>query len=251
MGGQPADVLVPAVSDLTATRLRRVGHKGADHLAPGNTRASFDAALAADVDMIEFDVLPEDQRALDTTRLLLAHDYEHDLSAAPTLEEGLDHLASPAFAGVDLDVDLKLPGYEARVVRALQERDLVGRTLVSSMYMSSLVAVRALEPALRLGWSVPRVRRDYTKSIVWAIPVYGAAAWVRRRLPATAARHLGEGRCDAVMAHWRLITPSLVSTVRDAGGELYVWTVDDAALIRRLAGLGVTGVITNDPRLFA
>ena len=52
------------------------------------------------------------------------------------------------------------------------------------------------------------------------------------------------------MAHWRLITPSLVSTVRDAGGELYVWTVDDAARIRRLAGLGVTGVITNDPRLF-
>ncbi len=250
MGGHPADVLGPAVSDLTATRLRRVGHKGADHLAPGNTRASFDAALAAGVDMIEFDVLPEDQRALDTTRLLLAHDYEHDVSAAPTLDEGLDHLTSPAFAGVDLDVDLKLPGYEARVVRALQERDLVERTLVSSMYMRSLVVIRALEPGLRLGWSVPRVRRDYTRSAVWALPVYGAAAWVRRRLPGVAARHLGEGRCDAVMAHWRLITPTLVNAVRGAGGELYVWTVDDAARIRTLAGLGVTGVITNDPRLF-
>ena len=40
--------------------LRRVGHKGADHIAPGNTAASFDAAVAAGVDMIEFDVLPED-----------------------------------------------------------------------------------------------------------------------------------------------------------------------------------------------
>ena len=39
--------------------LRRVGHKGADLIAPGNTLASFDAALAAGVDMIEFDVLPE------------------------------------------------------------------------------------------------------------------------------------------------------------------------------------------------
>ena len=38
--------------------LRRVGHKGADLIAPGNTIASFDAALAAGVDMIEFDVLP-------------------------------------------------------------------------------------------------------------------------------------------------------------------------------------------------
>jgi glycerophosphoryl diester phosphodiesterase len=38
--------------------------------------------------------------------------------------------------------------------------------------------------------------------------------------------------------------------VAESGGELYVWTVDDAARIRRLEALGVTGVITNDPRLF-
>ena len=38
--------------------LRRVGHKGADLIAPGNTRESFDAALEACVDMIECDVLP-------------------------------------------------------------------------------------------------------------------------------------------------------------------------------------------------
>ncbi len=52
------------------------------------------------------------------------------------------------------------------------------------------------------------------------------------------------------MAHWRLVTPRLVATVKDGGGELYVWTVDDAKRIRRLEDLGVTGVITNDPRLF-
>jgi glycerophosphoryl diester phosphodiesterase len=38
--------------------------------------------------------------------------------------------------------------------------------------------------------------------------------------------------------------------VRRAGGELYVWTVDDAATIRRFEAMGVTGIITNDPRLF-
>ena len=59
---QPHDLLVPAMSELTrAAPLRRVGHKGADLIAPGNTPASFDAALAAGVDMIEFDVLPEDR----------------------------------------------------------------------------------------------------------------------------------------------------------------------------------------------
>ena len=39
--------------------LKRIGHKGADHIAPGNTLESFDAALAAGVDMVEFDVLPD------------------------------------------------------------------------------------------------------------------------------------------------------------------------------------------------
>ena len=53
------------------------------------------------------------------------------------------------------------------------------------------------------------------------------------------------------MAHWALVTPRLVRAVRAAGGELYVWTVDEPARIGRLERLGVTGVITNDPRLFA
>jgi glycerophosphoryl diester phosphodiesterase len=51
--------------------------------------------------------------------------------------------------------------------------------------------------------------------------------------------------------NWRVVTPALVDAVLAAGGEIYAWTVDDAAEIRRLADEGVTGVITNDPRLFA
>jgi glycerophosphoryl diester phosphodiesterase len=230
--------------------VRRVGHKGADLIAPGNTRESFDAALAAGVHMIEFDVLPEDLHAPETTGLRLAHDYTHDLSVAPTLDEGLDHLAGEAFAGVELDVDLKLPGYEARVVEALRARGMIGRTLVSTQYMRSLIELRALEPALRLGWSVPRVRRDYTQSWLYRLPAYSALFYLRRKLPGAARAHLEAGRCDAVMAHWRLVTPALLEAVSGAGGELYVWTVDDASRIRSLEALGVTGVITNDPRLF-
>jgi glycerophosphoryl diester phosphodiesterase len=74
--------------------------------------------------------------------------------------------------------------------------------------------------------------------------------YLRRRVVRAARAHLAAGRCDAVMAHYRLVTPALVKAVREEGGELYVWTVDDADHIRRLERLGVTGVITNDPRLF-
>jgi glycerophosphoryl diester phosphodiesterase len=230
--------------------LKRVGHKGADLIAPGNTGESFDAALAAGVDMIEFDVLPEHRDG--TGRLILAHDYRDAHRREPTtLEEGLDHLAAAAFAGIDLDVDLKLPGYEERVVEALRERGMLERALVSSQYPESLAAVRAAEPALRLGWSVPRAQRDYTRARPWiALPARAALAVVRRVLPGRAAAALRAGRCDAIMAHRFLVTPRLVRAVREAGGELYVWTVDDAGEIRRLESLGVTGVITNDPRLF-
>jgi hypothetical protein len=98
--------------------VRRVGHKGADHIAPGNTPASFDAALACGVDMIEFDILPEDPKAPATSRLVLAHDYGTAVRGAHSLEDGLAHLASSPFDGVELDVDLKLPGYEERVERS-------------------------------------------------------------------------------------------------------------------------------------
>jgi glycerophosphoryl diester phosphodiesterase len=230
--------------------MKRVGHKGADLIVPGNTPASFDAALATGVDMIEFDVLPEDWRQPARTRLLLAHDYAGDLRVATSLADGLAHLTRPEFAGVELVVDLKLPGYEARVVEALRVAGLVERALVSSAWMRSLVAVRALEPRLRLGWSVPRARRDYTASRLWLLPALSALAYLRTRVPRAAAEALRARRCDALMAHWRLVTPRLVRTVRDAGGELYVWTVDDPDRIAALERLGVSAVITNDPRLF-
>lgn len=227
--------------------LRRVGHKGADLIAPGNTLASFEAALAAGVDMIEFDVLPERGGG---DRLLLAHDYTV-VSGAPTLEEGLAAFASEAYDGVELDVDLKLPGYEERVVSALRAFGLVDRALISTQYVDSLRVLRSVAgSSVRLGWSVPRVRRDYTSSRLTVAPALVVLGAYRALLPGRATRALRSGLCDALMAHWRLVTPRLARAVVRAGGELFVWTVDDLPSIRRFADLGVTGVITNDPRLF-
>jgi glycerophosphoryl diester phosphodiesterase len=218
------------------TRPRRVGHKGAAHLAPGNTLASFDAALAHDVDMIEFDVLSEKVDGSGRTPL--------------TLDQALEHLAGEEFAHVEIDLDVKLPGYELQVLDALRAAGLVDRTLVSGMYPSALARVRAAEPSLRLGLSVPRVRRDYTTDLLTAIPALAILTGYRAMLPRHARAALEAGAVDAIMAHWRVVTPALVRAVAGAGGELYVWTVDDAARIAKLTELGVSAIITNDPRLF-
>jgi glycerophosphoryl diester phosphodiesterase len=236
------------MSELSRAGLRRVGHKGADLIAPGNTYASFDAALAAGVDMIEFDVLPERNGA----RLLLAHDYEDAAERSPhTLEEGLAHLTSEAFTGIELDVDLKLPGYELRVLEVLRAYGVIDRVLISSQYRSSLETIRAANAGVRLGWSVPKLRRDPFRSRALALPALAGLYAMRTVLPWQAARAIRARRCDALMAHWRLVTPTLVRAVRGAGGEIYVWTVDELPQMRTLERLGVTGVITNDPRLFA
>jgi glycerophosphoryl diester phosphodiesterase len=231
--------------------LLRIGHKGADLIAPGNTLGSFDAALAHGVHMIEFDILAEFHDRPGEGRLVLAHDYTDGVDVALDLDAGLAHLASGPFARIALDVDLKLPGYEARVVDALCTHGLLERTLVSTMYMRSLVRLRELEPALRLGWSVPRVKRDYASWPGLQLPAYAGVVYLRRKVVHAARRHLSAGRCDALMVNWRLVTRGLVRAVREEGGELYVWTVDDASRIRALEALGVTGVITNDPRLFS
>jgi glycerophosphoryl diester phosphodiesterase len=234
--------------ELNRERLRRVGHKGADLIAPGNTHASFDAALAAGVDMIEFDVLREQHG----DRLLLAHDYRDTAARTPhTLEEGLEHLASAAFAGIEVDVDLKLPGYELRVLDALRHYGLLDRALISSQYRSSLALIRATEPDVRLGWSVPKLKRDPFRSRLTTLGALAAAQAIRAVLPERAAQAVRARLCDALMVQWRLVTARLVRRVRDAGGEVYVWTVDELPRMRALDALGVTGVITNDPRLFA
>lgn len=228
--------------------MRRVGHKGADLIAPGNTPAAFDAALAAGVDMIEFDVLPEHQDG--TGELFLAHDYRH-VEGAPTLAEGLAHLAGAGFADVHLDVDLKLPGYERRVTDALREHGLAERTLISTMEEVSLPRVRAAAPEIRLGWSVPKVRRNYLAHPVTKPLALAAASAARRQIPRQVAAKVRAGEIDAVMSHWALVNPAFARAIARAGAELYVWTVDELPLLRRLeATPGVTGIISNDPRLF-
>jgi glycerophosphoryl diester phosphodiesterase len=238
------------MSSTTSGRPRRVGHKGAAHIEPGNTLASFDAAREHGVDMIELDVISAQPRG--GGRLLVAHDYE-DLRSRPPLEleRALEHLSQESFAGIELDIDVKLPGYELRVLEALRSFELVPRALVSGMFPTGLAQIRAAAPELRLGWSVPRVRRDYTTDMLTAIPALAMLTGYRAMLPRRARTALREGRFDAIMAHWRVVTRALVRAVAQGGGELYVWTVDDARMIERLTAMGVDGIITNDPRLFS
>jgi glycerophosphoryl diester phosphodiesterase len=211
---------------------QRIGHGGASALAPANTLASFDAALEVGVDMVEFDV-----RAF-RGELILAHTIFHSrLPRNVRLEDALAHLAAPRFGEVDLNVDLKRPGCEAALLDALRRWEMLERTLISSQVPAVLDRVRQLEPEARVGISVgghvARMSRRWRD-------------WRGQVLAGLASR-----RWDAVMAQHRLVDSRLLEDVNLTGGRLYAWTVNERLIIERLLGLGVHGIATGDPRLFA
>jgi glycerophosphoryl diester phosphodiesterase len=226
---------------------RRIGHKGADAIAPGNTIESFIAAVEEGVDMIEIDVLRDREG-----RLVVAHDHQDAMRRRPLeLTDALDAFQEKPLDRVEIDCDLKLPGREAELAGTLAGHGMIERTMVSTMEIESLMKLRKLEPDLRLGWTYPKTRRDWT-SYGWARPgVAAALAVIRRRFPAILASKVPGLGVDAVWAYQHVVTPKLVEAANQQNIELIAWTVDDPARIRELAEMGVHGICSNDPRLFA
>ncbi len=197
-----------------------------------NTLASFDAALEIGVDMVEFDV-----RAW-KGELVLAHTIFHARrGGSARLRDALAHLSARRFSGVGLNLDLKHIGCEAAVLDGLRHTGLLERTLICSQVAAVLDRVRALEPSVRTGISVGgRIARLSRR---WG-------DWRDHVLSGIAAR-----RWDALMAQHRLVDGELLDEVAARRGRLYAWTVNERPTIDWLQALGVHGIATADPRLFA
>jgi glycerophosphoryl diester phosphodiesterase len=232
-----------------------VGHKGADLIAPGNTVESFRAAVEVGVDTIELDVLwladahlPLEQRH----PLVIAHDWEDAAGRTPLkLTEALDAFLEPPLEQVEIDLDVKLPGREEELVEALRERDLVGRSMISTMEMHTLRRVLELAPELRRGWTYPKVTKDWTSKRWAKLPMRAALVGMRARLPGLAAEKLPQFDVAAMWVYHPLVSPRLARICDLAGVELIAWTVDDLPRMQQLVEAGVHGICSNDPRLFA
>ena len=225
---------------------RRIGHKGADAIIAGNTPESFDAAVEHGVDMIELDVLREQEG-----RLIVAHDFDDALRRQPMdITEALDLFLEPPLDKVEIDCDLKLAGREAELVGVLEGRGLLDRAMVSTQEIDSLRKLRQLAPDLRLGWTYPKTKRDWTQ-YGWAQPALRAGlSALRRRYPSILAKQAPDLQVNAVWVYHPIITEKAVDVAHDLGLDLMAWTVDDPARMRELLAMGVDGICSNDPRLF-
>jgi glycerophosphoryl diester phosphodiesterase len=217
---------------------------------------SFAAAVDAGADTIELDVLWTRDghprlEAAERTPLIVAHDWHDAEGRKPlTLAEALDAFTKPPLDKVEIDLDIKLPGREEEIVAAVRDSGLLERAMVSTMELSTLAKIGALEPGLRRGWTYPRVTKDWASKRWAKAPMFGALVWMRKRLPGLAARELPKMGVEAMWVYHPLVSRQLAKITDLARVELIAWTVDDPDRMAKLVAAGVDGICSNDPRLF-
>ena len=203
-----------------------LGHRGAraSALVPENTPASFDLALEHGCDGFEFDV-----RLTGCGRSVVCHDAKVDgitvsratadqLSHLPLLGDVLQRYSQHAF----LNIELKVPGLESKVLDSLREYRMEEDYVVSSFLPEVVKELKTRSAKIQAG-------------IICDKP--GPLACWR------------ETSVEYVIPHYSLVTPKLVLEVHHEGSKLLSWTVNSRDVMLRLADWGVDGIISDDTEL--
>jgi glycerophosphoryl diester phosphodiesterase len=243
-----------------------IGHRGAAALEPENTLRSFRAAVAAGVDLVEFDVLDLPRGPLvvahsdhlEEVSHGVAHGRVRDKSLAelrevapelPTLDEALAFFVDEA-PHVGVHIDLKLRTRLDELAVAIERHGLAARSVVSAFHTARLHAVARASPRVRIGFTYPEDRFGISRrERLWPVVGLGLSA-MRASVPLRLHRLVRRAGATAAMLQHRLVTPSTVSRMHAAGIPVLAWTVDDPEELRRVVEAGVDGVITNDPSIF-
>ena len=227
------------------------GHRGAKGEAPENTLASFQACLGHGVRRCELDLhLSRDGE------LMVIHDptlkrttghrgkvVEHDAAelAGYDARQGGPQWPTPCpiprlselfeqcdFEHWQLEVKSASRVRAARTVEAIAElarhHGLTERITVTSSSREVLRALQRLHPQISRG-------------------LVAEHAWLD---PLKVARHYG---CELLALNWTLCSPERLVRAQKAGLHVSVWTVNEPALMRRLADFGANSLITDFPGL--
>ena len=203
-----------------------------------NTLDAIESARAAGLDGVELDVVVDGQR------LVLAHSREELEPGAPTLAEGLA-AADDAFALVDLK------DYVPALFLPDLLRDRLDRTLVCSLDPRQLWDVRKVEPCPATSISYPRDRMRASERGLPAPVLGAAAAMLRTSLPFRIGRMLTGAHANAATLHHLVLSRSTVERCHARGAAVIAWTVNEPEELERVIALGVDGVVTDDPAVFA
>jgi glycerophosphoryl diester phosphodiesterase len=238
-------------------------HRGGGALAPENTLAAFDNAVALGADGLELDVhlsrdgvvMVQHDPTLDRTTDLkgpIAGRTAAELAVAdagwhftrggeypfrgggvrvPKLAEILAR-----YSRVRVIIELKTgsPELARAVVAAVRAADAIERVCVGSFDVRGLRVVRALEPAIATSAARGEVALALAK--VWCRWPLAKAVYGGFQVPERSGRT-------------RVVSSSFVKAAHRARLGVQVWTVDQPEDARRLLSLGVDALITDRPDL--
>jgi len=214
-----------------------IGHRGAAAVAPENTLASLEAAVAARADLVEFDVAAD---------LTLSHSPWEMPGETLDLDGALEYLRAH---GCGVHLDLKHVGIEEEAVAAIRRHGLGGRAIVSTAWPRAGRRLAAIAPELPRAIGYPRDRYGISR-IRWpaALTAPGAAA-LRAAMPARVPVMLRWARANVLALHHALVSRAAVRRAHAVGVPVLAWTANDAALVARLGELGVDAIVSDDPAM--
>jgi glycerophosphoryl diester phosphodiesterase len=228
-----------------------IAHRGASAYAPENTMASFRLAVSQGADAIELDakltrdnvvvVLHDDTLDRTTNGQGAIHLHNHDeireLDAGrffskqfsneriPTLSEVFQELGESVLINVEL-TNYRTPfdRLPNLVVNLIREHQLESNILLSSFNPLTLFRAHRLAPEIPLGLLL----QPGTPAVF---------VWTARVLL----------RYDYLHPHMTLASRRLVSSMHDASKKVNVWTANNEGQIEKLIGMGVDGIISDNP----
>jgi glycerophosphoryl diester phosphodiesterase len=214
-----------------------IGHRGAAAVAPANTLAALEAAVAARADLVEFDVGAD---------LTLAHSHREVPADPLDLDAALEFLRVHE---IGVHLDLKDVGVEREAVDAIDRHGLRGRAIVSTAWPRTARRLAELAPDLPRAIGYPRDRYGVSR-FHWprGLTATGAAA-LRAAMPARVPVLLRWARADVLALHHTLVSRAAVRRAHARGAPVVVWTANDPATVRRLAALEVDAIVTDDPAM--
>ena len=138
----------------------------------------------------------------------------------PLLQDVLKRYSQRAF----LDIELKVPGLESKILGCLREYRMEEDYVVSSFLPEVVMELKTRSAKIQCG-------------IICEKP--GQLAGWR------------EVNVEYVIPHYSLVTRALVQKVHSAGSKLLTWTVNDRKTLLLMAEWGVDGIISDETERLA
>jgi len=249
-------LLAPAFTYAADRPVEIIGHRGASHDAPENTVAAIKLAWKQNADGSEFDIFltkdgkivvchdKDTKRTAGVSRLIPDTSFD-DLrkldvgtwkgaafagEKLPTLDEMLATVPEGKLAFIEVKCGPEVVPELDRILKASKLKP--AQTPVIAFNAEVIAAMKKARPDVPAYWLVSLGQKKGVK-----LPT---AAELITKAKAIKADGLDLSASD-------VLDDSFAKAIRDAGLRLYVWTVNDPDIAKRMVRIGVDGITTDRP----